>query len=96
MDIIGRIRFQHRVFVDRQECYGAVRVDDNKFKILIAKCAGKTSDVFAETLLHEFIHLWLFIFVTITNIRVSERKHHRIIDKIMPVALRELRRYQKK
>ena len=90
MDIIGRIHFQNKVIVEKQECYGVVKATGNRFRILIAKCAGKSYEQFAETLLHEFIHLWIFILTAMTDTQISEARQHKMIKKIMPVALWEL------
>jgi hypothetical protein len=96
MDIIGRVRFQKTVTVGGQPCYGAVRADDNRFKILIAKCAGESFEQFAETLLHEFVHLVYFILIALTDFNVSERAQHKTIEKIMIVFLRDLVRQRRK
>lgn len=94
MDIIGRIHFQNKVFVNKQECYGVVKADGNKFKILIAKCAGGGFDLFAETLLHELLHLWVFILMALTDINVSEKRQHKIIGTIMPKAIKGIKKYR--
>lgn len=82
--------FQKTVTVNGQPCYGVVKANENKFKILIAKCAGASYEQFAETLLHELIHLWIFILMALTDTQISEAKQHKIIKKVMPVALWEL------
>ena|SRR5271157_916869 len=88
--IYGKIMFQNTVTVHGKPCYGVVKANNNKFKILIAKCAGESFEQFAETVLHELLHLWVFILVALTDTRISEAKQHKMIKKIMPVALREL------
>jgi hypothetical protein len=87
MDIIGRIHFQNKVFVNKQECYGVVKANDNKFKILIAKCAGASYEQFAETMFHELTHLAFFIIMALTDTRLSEKAQHRVIKKLTPIFL---------
>lgn len=83
----GIIKFQKEVFADKQECYGCVRVTKDKFRVLIAKCAGESLNMFVETVFHELLHLGCFVIVAITKADISERKQHEMINKVMPLIL---------
>jgi hypothetical protein len=80
----GIIKFQKEVFADKQECYGCVRVNDNKFRVLIAKCAGENIKIFVETIFHELLHLGCFVVMAVTKASMSERRQHEMINKVMP------------
>jgi hypothetical protein len=83
----GIIKFQKEVFADKQECYGCVRVNDNKFRVLIAKCAGENIKIFVETIFHELLHLGCFVVIAITRAKISERQQHEMINRVMPEIL---------
>ena len=85
--LTGAIEFVKRVKIGKHICYGATYAEGSKFKIKISRAAGESVECFFETLLHEMIHLVLYIFSGVTKVELSDREHHRIIKEIMKVAL---------
>jgi hypothetical protein len=94
MNIYGSIKFQNKIQVKKRACLGKCEAWNNRFRIVIAKSAGQTFSIFAETMLHELLHLWVFILMALTNINLSERRQHKIIEKIMPTAIKEIEKCQ--
>ena len=84
MTFKGIIKFQRKVVADKRECYGCVYVNDDKFRVLIAQCAGESFDKFAETIFHELLHLGCFVIAAVTGASTSERKQHELINVVMP------------
>lgn len=95
MKLKGYIKFQKKVMVRGQECYGCARGNKDKFSIRISREAAENSDIFMETVFHELLHLGHFVIMACTRQSWSEREQHQMLDKIMPVVLRELRKHTK-
>lgn len=95
MKLKGYIKFQKKVTVKGDECYGCARGNKDKFSIRISKDATENYDIFAETVFHELLHLGHFVIMACTNQVWSEWQQHQMLDKIMPVVLREIRKHSK-
>lgn len=93
MILKGKIRFQKQVHVDGDDCYGCARSRGNYFDIRISQDATQNIELFADTLLHEFCHLWIFIVISALKIEISDRQQHRIINKIAPQAAKLIKTY---
>jgi len=93
-NIRGELKFQKKIVVHKQECYGKCLVRKNEFQVAISRQAGKTFSIFATTIFHELLHLALFIISASAHINISDRKHHKIIDSIVPRALWALNKYR--
>jgi predicted SprT family Zn-dependent metalloprotease len=85
--LTGVIEFVKRVTVGKHICYGATYAEGSNFKIKISRAAGESVECFFETLLHEMIHLALYVLSGVTKVELSDREHHQIIREIMKVAL---------
>jgi hypothetical protein len=93
--IQGEIKFQNKVVINKRECFGRCKVSTDHFQIAISKAAGESLSIFAEVLLHELLHLWLFVIEALTKKRLSDRQHHRIINQIIPTAVKVFEKYHK-
>jgi len=91
--IKGVIKFQKKVIVSKQECYGCCRGDGDQFDIRISQDATENFKIFAETLLHELIHLWMFIIMATIKINITEKEQHIIMKKAVKNALGALQKY---
>lgn len=88
MDLVGSIGVRKRVRVKNEECYGTCCVfKKNTFTIKISETAFDDPVLFAETLLHELLHLWLFIVMKRCNTKMSEQYQHTIVNKIIPIVV---------
>lgn len=96
MNIRGFIKSQKKIIIDNDECYGCTYAYRNRFSIRIAEETGKDFYLFADTVLHELIHLWIFILSACTNVKITDNQSHRIINKVMPRALKMVREYYHK
>ena len=86
----GVIQLVNRVIrVGGDECYGTTEVDGRRFKIRLSSKAIESVDDFLNTALHEFFHLWLFIAMAVLRFNMSAAASHRIIDKAVPVAMKQ-------
>lgn len=90
LDLNGSFKIVKRVRSKNRECYGLTRVFKNRFKIYITEKVAHGIYDFAETSLHEILHLWFFIVGGRINGNVSERKQHIVIEKVIPVIFREV------
>lgn len=95
MNIYGQIKFQDKITVRRIECLGSCETWDNHFRILVSKAARQNTGIFAETILHELCHLWLSVLISMAKLKISDRRQHKIIDKIMPIALKEIAKHRR-
>ena len=93
MILKGKIRFQKQVHVEGQDCFGCARSSGNYFDIRISQDATDNLLLFADTLLHELCHLWIFIVVSALKVDITEKQQHRIINKIVPNAANLLQTY---
>lgn len=82
--LLGSIQSRKRLNYNKQECYGITKVNKNKFNILISELAFKNGYLFAETMLHELLHLWFFIIATAFGKEISESEQHAILEPIVP------------
>ena len=96
MKLTGYIKFQKKVFVGKQECYGSTYGWRNTFGIRISEDASETFSLYAETILHELLHLWVFILAASIGIPLTEKKQHKFIELIVPKVIRGLRKTYKK
>lgn len=86
-----------RVIVDGDECYGAAEVEGRRFKIRLSGKTIETADDFLTTLLHELMHLWVFIAMEALGFKMSQAASHRIIDVVIPFAMEQFyREYNRK
>ena len=92
----GVIKFQKKVIVGKKECYGCCRGDGDRFDIRISQDAADNFEIFSETLIHELIHLWIFILMATVRINITEREQHKIMDKAVKSILRSLKPYYKR
>jgi predicted SprT family Zn-dependent metalloprotease len=95
LDLKGTIEEVNILYHGNSSCYGLTDTKGNKFKILISKESIDKSELFIEVLLHELLHLWLYIVEAGYNIHLSGRQHHKVIDKVTPYATKELIKIQK-
>lgn len=95
MKLNGYIKFQNQVKVGKQECYGCTRANKQNWSVRISKDAMENYHIFAETIIHELIHLGYFVIMASTKQNWSEAVQHRMLGKIMPVVLRQLKKYSK-
>lgn len=93
MNIRGFIKSQKKIVIDDDECYGCTYAYRNRFSIRIAQETGKDFYLFSDTVLHELMHLWIFILSACRNITITDRQAHKIINKTMPIALKMIRKY---
>src|SRR5690349_4260308 len=88
MNVNGTIVIRRRVRYRNRECYGITTAKGTQFQIRIAESVYYRPLLFAETLLHELMHLWLFILSgRDKQYLISQRKHHNLIDKTVPLAV---------
>lgn len=66
----------------------------NQCEIQISKNRNQTIDDFAETLLHELLHLWVTILQT-HGLKDSIRREHGFINSIVPKVIKELNKHFK-
>ena len=85
--LTGAIEFVKRVKIGKHICYGATYAQGSKFRIKISKASSESAECFIETLLHEMLHLMLYIISGTVKVELSDREHHRIINRIVKVAL---------
>lgn len=86
-----------KLIVDGDECYGAAEVEGRRFKIRLSNKTIDTGDMFIETLLHELMHLWIFIVMETLGFKMSQAGAHRIIDVVVPFAMEQFyREYRRK
>jgi len=85
--LTGTIEFVKQVKVGKHVCYGSAYATGDKFKIKISEAAGESAECFIETLLHEMLHLALYVISGATKVELSDREHHRIINRIVRAAL---------
>lgn len=90
MKLKGAIELVDRVRVKGQACWGVTQAHGQTFRIRVARSAIHNGAMFAETLLHEMLHLWIFIVCSAMGKQTSARRHHEIIDAIVPKAIRML------
>jgi hypothetical protein len=95
MKLTGYIKFQNKVIVDGQECYGCTRADKQTWDIRISKDALENYNIFTETIMHELLHLGYFVIMASTKQDWSERQQHAMLNKIMPVVMKEFRKHTK-
>lgn len=83
---------ERRLFDGKKECYGTTQLNKNRFAIKASTIACEDIETFNDTILHELLHLWLFIYAEIINKRITKKRTHRIIEAVTKKALRELRK----
>jgi hypothetical protein len=66
----------------------------NVCEIQISKKRNKTIDVFADTLLHELLHLWVTILQT-HGLKEDMKIEHKFIADVLPMILKKLAKYFK-
>ncbi len=83
---------KQRIFHRGDECLGTCAVNGRRFNIRVSlKSAGEPDD-FIDTLIHELMHLWLYILMAAYQFKLSEAAQHRIIEKAAPVTVKLLKR----
>jgi hypothetical protein len=93
MKIKGVIKFQKRVFVGEDECFGVTRANGDHFDIRISEQTSQNLDLYAETVIHELLHLAFNIVAASVKVHIPEKQQHRIINKVVPNTVSSLRRY---
>jgi hypothetical protein len=88
----GYIKFQNRVKVKSQECYGVTRASGTKWSIRISRESSRDIYLFAETVFHELLHLGFYIVMACSKRQWSETAQHRIISKISRLINKEIKR----
>lgn len=95
--IKGEIRLlQRRLFVDGDECYGTADCEGRRFILRLSNIAIETAEEFMDTLLHEMLHLYLGMLMTLLNLRLSDAASHRIIEPTCRYAVRLVKRELRK
>lgn len=93
LDLTGTIKTTRRkIIVGRDECVGATYANKNKFLITISEKENPEVLDFLETVLHELLHLYFFIFMGIRDKKVSDALQHRVIDDVVPYTLSKIAR----
>lgn len=87
----GYIKFQNRVRIKSQECYGVTRANGNKWSIRISRESAKDFYLFAETVFHELLHLGFYIVMACSKRQWSETAQHRIISKVSRLINKEIK-----
>lgn len=91
MNLTGTIKVSpRRLKVDGVECMGTTRVKGTHFSILISEKENKETVQFMETLLHEILHLYFFIMMSLKSTTISEDKQHRVLDAVVPFMLNKM------
>lgn len=96
MDITGRIRFQKRVQVRRKECYGKCATWGNHFLIAISRVTFCDFSLFAETILHEILHMGLGLIASMSNSDISETNQHKIMQPALRTIMKGIKKYRVK
>ena len=96
MHIKGKIHFQKKVYVRRKECYGKCATWGNEFLIAISLVTFRNFDVFAETVLHELLHLGLTTVSLMSKSDISDAHQHKIIGSVMRTLMRGIKKYRVK
>ena len=92
MKAVGKIEIIDRVRCEGDECWGKCVVEGNRFTINIARKATNDPILYADTMLHELLHLWLFMLEgSNKKFGMSQRKHHALMKIVIPVALNVLK-----
>lgn len=87
----GFIKSLPKVQYGGQECYGLTRANKDKFRIYISEKSMEDSYVWAETILHELLHLYCFILIGSGVKRLSsESKQHEFLEQVIPIILSRL------
>ena len=81
-----------RLVVDGDECYGVTEAEGQRFKIRLSGKNIETADDFLTTLLHEVMHLWIFVAMEALGFKMSTAASHRIIDVVVPFAMEQFYR----
>jgi len=92
MQVTGTIKTQKRVRYRNQECHGIASAHKQKFLIRIAENTFNDPVLYGETLLHELVHVWFFILMGSYPVHISERRQHKLIEKLAKAARTYLRR----
>ena len=98
MKLKGTIQSSPSIVSGGVKCAGTTEVAKERFLIRIADECFDDDENFQDVMLHELLHLWLFI-VDNRGGRVtkfSERRHHRIINPIVDFALKRGRKNGKR
>lgn len=96
MDFIGRIHFQKKVFMKRKECYGKCATWKNRFLIAVSYITFRDFPIFAETVLHELLHLGLVVVASMSNSYINDGHQHKIIASAMPTLMRGIKKYRRR
>ena len=97
LNLKGTIKSSKKVFWDEQECYGLTKLENKTFSVRLSEQTIQ-DQVFSETLLHEFLHLWLAILfqVHLGKVVITEAEQHEVIDPIVSFGLNKLHNSLKK
>lgn len=83
----GIIRSVPRLKYGKQECYGLMQGLKNKFVIKISDEAVEEGQVFADTMLHELLHLYFWILKARGVKGLSDPAQHEILEEVLPIVL---------
>lgn len=73
------VRVSNRVRKNNRECYGLTRIlSKDRAIIYISKSANKNPGQYAQTLIHEFLHLWLSMLQAV-GAKIDFRRDHTFI-----------------
>jgi hypothetical protein len=92
MRLKGSIELVKEAVVRGEHCLGTTEAKGSWFRIRIADVTTHRGELFCETTLHELIHLWLYIVTAATGTELTEKEHHKIIDVVVPNAMKALKR----
>lgn len=89
LDLLGTIRSTPRqLMVDGEPCLGVTRANGRRFSIQVVESSNLVD--FYDTILHEMLHLFFFIFGAIRNKDVPQAVQHRVIEVVVPFMLNKM------
>ena len=85
-----------RLLHGRDECYGTTEVNGRRFMIRISTKLANNTDDFADTLLHELLHLFFFVLSGLLKLKISNKVEHQIIERTTKFVMRQVKYELKK
>jgi len=80
----GHIALQSKkLWQDGDECYGITEISDSGFRIRISNSLAQDVRDFRDTLVHELLHLYIFMMQGVYAKSLSNAAHHRITDELV-------------
>jgi hypothetical protein len=74
------------------DCGQFVTISKNRYQILIAEKHNKSIGEFADTLLHELLHLWVTV-LEHNGLKEDIRREHRFINEVLPILIQKFAKH---